>query len=191
MSDDVALERQNTTVRFYDPKVKAEAYDKFLNTDMDIIDIAIAVGIPKQVVAAWSKEGGWLKRKEELELEFMRSAESKFRTFIIEHKLPTMIRHLELSRKIEEALGVVLDEAKTSGKPCNSTELRRLAEALSSATAVSALVMNITEKAIAEQPKAQEPRGKSPLVAIAVGSGHGPMTVTADDGYGETETINI
>jgi len=168
-SADLTLARPFTTATSYDPKVKADAYEKFLNSDMDLTDLAIYAGVSKSVIAAWSKSGGWAKRKEDLELELMRSAESKYRGFLMEYKLPTVIRHIETARLLEEQIAKILQAAAKEGGEINSTELRRLSEALASATSVSARAVGMGEKNVSEQVARQDPsNGKRPLIAIGI-----------------------
>lgn len=164
------VKRPFTTVKNYDPKVKAEAYDMFLNTDMDLTDIAIKVGVSKSVIAAWSRDGGWAKHKEDLELELFRSAESKFRNFFLEYKLPTLIRHIETAKMLEEQIAAILKKAQDKNKTLDATELRRLSESLASVTNVSARAVGIGDKGALERvaPKQDPYGGKRPLVAIGI-----------------------
>lgn len=197
------MERPHTTVKRYDPRVKAEAYERFLTSDMDLIDIAIVTGVPKHVVAAWANEGSWTRRKEELELELLRSAESKYRNFLLEHKIPTLERHIKASAEIENQVMQLVKRAQeavdegTSLKEASST-LKRLAETLAAVTGVSARATGMADKVVQQQIGAAEQGrpGKTPLVAIGIApklARETEITVTEvqDGQIGETRTVSL
>lgn len=162
-----------TTVKLYDPEVKAKAYECFLHTDMDLVDISIMVSVPRHVVATWAKEGEWNKRKRELELEVFRAAEAKYRAFLIKNKQSTVERHLALSTALEEQVGKLLDAMKQNPDDLpSSSELRRLAETLASITAVSGRAVGLAEKVtkVEEVSDPDEKKGKRPLIQIGIGA---------------------
>lgn len=156
--------RQFTTTRVYDPKAKAEAYELYLNTEMDLTDIAIKTGIPKPVLAVWVREGKWAVRKEDLEREYMRAAESKYRNFLLEQRLPTISRHLEICKMLEERIGEML---RTGGE-IDSKELKRLSEALSASASVAARAAGVAEKVTEKSGMDTLTSGRRPLIAIGI-----------------------
>lgn len=159
-----------TTVKNYDPHVKAKAYELFLTSDLSLPDIALDLAIPQQVVASWALSGKWRDRRKELEVELFKNAEDKYRALIMQHRVPVLERHLRVSGKLEEAIDKAVDELTKDGDTIDSRELKRLAESLSSATAVSARAAGISDKffdggGIGAQ---QQQAGKQPLISINV-----------------------
>jgi len=156
-----------TEVDQYDPKVKAKAYDTYLNTSLGPTEIAIDLGVPARVVSLWIRRGKWNERKKEVELELFRSAEDKYRRVILEHRVPTVERHLRIAKKLEEGIEQVIDAETNNGGVPDAVTLRRMSEALASATGVSARAAAISDKPFTEN--AEEARkGKVPLVTINV-----------------------
>jgi transposase-like protein len=155
-----------TTVENYDPRVKAQAFNSFLTTDLSLSDIALDLGVSSKVVASWSRKGGWLERKKEIETELFKSAEDQYRRLIVEHRVPTMLRHLRVSGKLEEGIEKVIDEETKDDRTPNDMKLKRMAEALSSSATVSARAAGISEKPFSDHES--EKQGKVPLIAINV-----------------------
>jgi len=166
MSEELVQGSEFTTVTEYDPKVKAQAYEMFLNTDLCITDIALDLGVSQKVIAGWSRQGNWRARKEEIEVELFRSAEDKYRAVIIKHRVPTIERHLRVSGKLEDSIEKVIDHECEKDEP-NSMTLKRMAEALASSAGVSARAAAINEKPFSEANK-DEKVGKTPLIMINV-----------------------
>lgn len=157
------LTKPLTTALNYDPVDKAKAYELYLRSDMDLTDISITLGIEKSVISSWARRGNWATRKAELESEFMRCAESKYRTFVIEHRLPTIQRHLEICRKLEEKIAQLLE-----GDKIDSRELKRLSEALSSSAAVAARAAGVADRVTERSPTEPSSQSKRPLIAIGI-----------------------
>ena len=157
-----------TEVDRYDPKLKAKAYDTYLSTSLGPQEIAIDLGLPARVVVAWIRKGKWKDRKKEVEMELFRSAEDKYRRIITEHRAPTVERHLRIAKKLEEGIEQVIEhETSDPDRVPNGAMLKRMAEALSAATGVSARAAAISDKPFTEN--AEEARkGKQPLVVIGV-----------------------
>lgn len=167
MSDNVSeLVTDFTDADNYAPAVRAKAYERFLQTDMSPMDIAIDLGVNEMVIATWIRRGGWRKRKKELEMELFESAESDYRKLLIETRLPTLQRHLRISEKLELAVEKLIDTAIETGKPPSDMALKRLAETLSSATSVSARAAGITDKPFESKDNKQD--SKTPLIMIGV-----------------------
>jgi transposase-like protein len=176
MSTDIIKGSEFTTVDQYDPQVKAKAYEMFLTTDLTLSDIAIDLGVNSKVVASWSRKGNWRKRKEEVEIELFKSAEDQYRSLIVANRVPVMERHLEISKKIEEAIGKVIDEATSGDAIPSSMEVKRMAEALSSVSAVSARAAGIAEKPFSEngESNAGGKAQKVPLIMLNVQASANP-----------------
>lgn len=158
-----------STVDFYDPKVKAQAYDLFLNTSNDLHDISIALGVPKKTVAGWAKTGNWLERKKEIERLLFLEAEEKYKQFIIENRLPTAKRQLEAASKIEEGvIRLVNHEMRDPEAVPDSRVLRSVSETLVAAASVSSKVVGIHDKMFDTSEQVAAMHGKVPLVQLNV-----------------------
>lgn len=177
-----------TTPTRYDPKVKARAYHLYLNTDLAPDDIAIDVAVPKSVVLSWARDGKWRDRKLELEREVLARAEDSYRQLIIANRKPVLERHLRVGAKLEEAIEKVLDEATRDDGLPSDMKLKRLAEALASATGITARAAAISDKPFGETMSGggDKPK-KTPLVVIGVtaqvspDNAPPPITVTVKD----------
>ena len=169
--DDLAVGTEFTTPTKYDPAVKARAYELYLNSDLDTTDIAIDVGVPRSTVSAWARDGHWLDRQ-----------------IIIRNRKPVMERHLRISEKLEEAIEKVIDDAtKDDGIP-SDIKLKRLAEALSSATGISARAAAISDKPFGDWRALddRDKQAKVPLIMIGIQpqaspDNAPPITVTTND----------
>lgn len=159
-----------TAVDNYDPKVKARAYELYLNTALTPQDIALDLGIHPKVVVRWIRKCQWDIRKQEIENQLQKEVDDlhrKRRRFIMEKQLPVAERHLRISEALETAIEDTINANKAGGGTIPDMVLKRLAEALSSVTGVSARVVGL------DQPTNQllEPtqQGKQPLIVLNVG----------------------
>jgi len=157
-----------TTSEVYDPRVKARAYDLFLNTDLNVTDIAVDIGVARATVASWVRAGNWRLEKQKIEDELMRGAEDKYRRLIIANRGPVVERHLRISEKLEEAIEKVIDEATRDDGVPSDMKLKRLAEALASVTGISARAAAVSDKPFSNgQDQGDKPQ-RRPLVMIGV-----------------------
>ena len=121
------------------------------------------------VAASWAW-GKWRQRRKALELELLQRAEDSYRKFLVTTRQPVVERHLRISAKIEAKIEELLD----AGDELNAVTLRRLSEALASATGISARAAAINDRAleIIDREDGQGRRGgqsgKIPLVALGV-----------------------
>lgn len=152
------------------PEVRPEqtslnkAYELFLQSDLDTTDIALELGISSKVVASWARKGKWLERRRAIEDEEMKVADAKYRAVVREHRVPTVLRHLEVSAKLETGIGTVLDAELAKELP-DSRELERMSRALAASTGVSARAAGITEKPHEDTLQTQ---GRVPLILLNV-----------------------
>lgn len=177
-----------TTPACYDPAVKQRAYDLFLSSNMSAVDIAIDTGLPQHVVASWIRTGGWRERKKEIDAELMKDAEDRYRRLVVEKRLPVVERHLRVSEKLETAIEKNIDIATEDGAVPNDMKLKRLAEALVSATGVSARAAAISDKPFSDSDEKDGKNKKRPLIIIGVTAQPSPgfqrpdpVTVTVDE----------
>lgn len=171
-----------TDVTHYDPKIKARAYDLYLNSSMGPQEIAIDLNLHTHVVVAWIRNGKWKDRKQEVEMELFRGAEDQYRNVIRKHRVPTVERHLRIAKKLEEGIEKVVDhETNDPDRAPGDMVLKRMAEALSSVTGVSARAAAISDKPFMEDQE-REQKGKQPLVVVGVQvSKSGDVSVSAKD----------
>lgn len=169
MSDEVEVPMgtEFTTPTKYDPRVKARAYDLFLNSDLNATDIAIDVGVPRDVVMSWAHNGNWRAVKLSMEADMMKDAESKYRRLIAENRAPVIERHLRISAALEDAIErVILDATKDDGMP-SDMKLKRLAEALSSVTGISARAAGVSDRPFLPGDEGNKQQ-RRPLVMVGV-----------------------
>jgi len=179
-----------TAVRHYDPVIKARAYELYLHSGGDMTDIALQLQVPRNVVAKWACDGKWSKRKEILALEIMKAAEFKYRDFMLTNRMGTVERHVRIGAKLEEAVEKLLQKLEDN-QSVSSTEVRRLADALSSVAAVTARASGVSDHDIGsdllvgDKGKAN---GKQPLVVIGLGPS---MIANVTDGDGRPIDVTV
>lgn len=156
-------------------ELKAKAYELFLEDTSDLVDVAIALGLKRNQVLRWSKEGGWVQRKLELEREALRAVEMRYREFIVTKRLEVAKQHLKDAGDLQAAIAaVVADRTRPGddGKPAivSDMTLKRLAEALSAVTGVSARAVGLSEKPLQDMLDSAEQAadGRKPLVLIGI-----------------------
>lgn len=179
-----------TTPESYGVEVKGKAYDLFLNSSSDFSDIALSLGVPVRTVTAWAKSGGWIERKREIEAAIFAESEAKYKSFIIENRLPEAKRQLEAAQKLEDGVLRMVDKALEKDKVPNSLELRRITETLVGASGVSSRVLGIHDKMFDSISQNAVLQGKTPLVVLNVNaslpSGAEPKYIEAEyEGPGE------
>jgi len=166
-----------TTVKSYDPRVKGRALELYLTTDLTMTDISIELHVPEKVVSTWAKEDKWLAKKEALEQEFVMRAENSYRRFVAEKRTGVAERHERIAGKLEKAIEETIEQRVANGDVPEAT-LKRLAEALSSVTGISARAVGIGQGASSLVRNNEESKGqqKQPLVLIGIGGTLPPET---------------
>lgn len=153
-----------------DRVLKGKAYKMFLETSMDIPEIAMSLGVDTQIVATWIRTGKWRDRRKEIEKELMARIESQYVDFLRENKMQALKRQMELGEKLESQISRLLAQMEDGHIPA-SQELKRVAEALKLATDVTARAVGIKDTTVADKsPDAANNGAKPPLVMIL-----GPM----------------
>ncbi len=163
------VEPRVTLADSFDPKKVAEAFDLFLNQDMSLECIAVQLGMPFRQVQHFAKREKWLDRKEQLTRTLEQEAEQRYREFLAKSRLPTAQSHLENAKLLED---LIADEIKNlqsmeAGRE-RSAAIRRLAEALSSTTGVSARAAGITDRPASVGAAQQPQQQRQPLVMIGI-----------------------
>ena len=154
----------------HDRVLKGKAYKMFLETSMDVSDIALSLGVSTQIVATWVRTNKWRDRKQEIEREIMSGIESQYIDFLRTNKMETLKRQMELGLKLEGQISRLLSEIEKGHIP-PSQELKRVAEALKLATDVTARAAGIKDTTVSDRVVDNTNNaGKPPLVVVL-----GPM----------------
>lgn len=167
-----------TTSRNYDPRVKARALELYLTTDLTLTDISIELEVPEKAIAAWSKSDNWVGKRNALEQEFVLRAENSYRRFIAEKRTKVAERHERIAQKLEQAIEDTIEQRTADGQVPEAT-LKRLAEALSSVTGVSARAVGIgtaSNNLARLNEEANQGPQRQPLVMIGIGGSLPPET---------------
>lgn len=159
------LDTQEADPDNYEPAVKAQAYELYMNSDCTPTEIAVQLAIPEKLARSWVRRGKWRERKDEILTEFMQQADDRYRQVLARHRVPVVERHLRVSQKLEELIEQTI--ASKGDGPVNEMSLKRLAEALASVTGVSARAAAVNDRALDPVPVLQG-TGKVPLVAIGI-----------------------
>ena len=99
----------------------------------------------------------------------MAGAEDGYREVLLTERKKVLQRHLRVSEKLELGIEKLIDEALETGQ-LNDRVAKRLSEALSSVTAISARAASISDRAMSEMLGEREEGGggKIPLVALGI-----------------------
>jgi hypothetical protein len=147
-----------------DPQVRIKAYDMFLNSAMDLEQIAVALAVPSKAVRSWARQGNWVSRKQDLLDVAIKASEQRMQEFVIKERLPTAERHLKVAQGIEETIDKTLEKVKHDDGSADPRVIKTLAEALSSSAGVSGKAVGITEAGLGvTQDQANK---KMPVVII-------------------------
>lgn len=166
-----------TTVKHYDPRVKARALELYLTSDLTFTDMSIDLQVPEKVITAWAKADKWADKRQRLEDEYTLRAENSYRRFIGEKRTDVAKRHERIASQLEEAIEDTIKQRVEDGN-VNEATLKRLAEALSSVTGVSARAVGIGQgtAGMARNNEESKTAQKQPLVMIGIGGTLPPET---------------
>ena len=158
-----------TSVQNYDPEVKIKAYDLYMTSDLTPEEIAVPLSIPVDVVVRWRANHKWRERKLAVEEDLMEQADTRYKKILLKQRLEVTERHLRIAKQLEELIEKTLTEQGEDGQ-ISVMDIRRLSEALSSATGVSARAAAITDRTLADMNQAAQAKANSkvPLVAIGI-----------------------
>ncbi len=158
-----------TSVQHYDPEVKIKAYDLYMTSDLTPEEIAVTLSIPVDVVVRWRANHKWRERKLAVEEDLMEQADTRYKKILLKQRLEVTERHLRIAKQLEELIEKTLTEQGEDGQ-ISVMDIRRLSEALSSATGVSARAAAITDRNLADMNQAAQAKANSkvPLVAIGI-----------------------
>lgn len=157
----------------YGAEVMQAAYDAYLSGNFNYERMGLELDVPVKVIKRWVSEGGWRERKLEIDRQLFEDAEIEYKKFVTKNRTPVAERHARISGVLEESLELQVNkvrEALESGefdeKSMGST-LKRLAEALSAVTGVSARAVGMSDKVTVFDAE-KDSKGKQPLVTINV-----------------------
>lgn len=152
------------------PQMVGELYEEFLLNGRTVKELAAAHGLPVRVVAAIARRGDWAARRQALEIEEIFKAESEYRKFLQENKLPTAKKQLAVGNKLLDKLEVVIDRVEAEdGDPSNA--LRRLAEAAKSAADIGARAAGIGDTPVSDylaKLHRTEDKSKTPIIVVGL-----------------------
>lgn len=131
-----------------DPQVRIKAYDMFLNSAMDLDQIAVALALPVRSLRTWARQGNWVSRKQDLLDVAVKASEQKMQEFVIKERQPTAERHLKVAKGLEETIDKTLEKVKRDDGSADPRVIKTLAEALSSSAGVSGKAVGITEAGV-------------------------------------------
>lgn len=169
----VPNEPEDIESRAYSPEQKAKAYEHYLINGLNPREISMELAIPASTISSWIQNGKWKDRKVQIEKEMFELAESKYRRFIVEEKLPTAQRHLAAAKIIEEKIAQVAEKIKVDGKMAD-VKLVRAAKALSDSSNVSARAVGLSDKP--QEHEEDDKKKRTPLVVIGI-QGTAPVTI--------------
>ena len=169
--------------------VMQAAYDAYLGGNFNYEQMALELDVPVKVIQRWVTEGGWKERKLELDREILEQSDLEYRKFVSRNRTPVAERHARVAGMLEEALEKQISEIKAAiengtleEKYVGST-LKRLAEALSPVTGVSARAVGMSDKVTIMETAGAA--GTQPLVVIntvpQVSRSREPVTIDVTD----------
>lgn len=168
LSDEPMVVVANTEVAL--AETIGKAYELYLTTDATPSDIAIQLGVPPAKIHFWITKFRWKSKKLELEQQIFRDAETASRAYMIKERLPTIMRHVAAASTAENLITKLLkelDDAVTAGQKPEYlyANLKRLTEALSSATSVSARALGISDTPFKD---AKDDNVQNPMILLNV-----------------------
>jgi len=173
----------------YSADVMTQAYQAYLSGNFNYEKMSLELGVPDKVIRRWVSEGGWRAKKLELDRQLFEEAEIEYKKFVTKNRTPTAERHARISKELEEALESQMQTVKQQIEDGTLTErgvgstLKRIAEALSSVTGVSARAVGMSDKVTVFDAE-KEAKAKQPLVVIntapVVAKKAEPVNVTKD-----------
>jgi hypothetical protein len=170
LPEPVVKEERMTKVSDYDPKIIADAYERFLNGD-SLDTIVIEMEIPKRVIGYHARRDGWIKRKAELTDSFRLEADQRYLENLAKVRLPTAQRQLRMSQLVDDGLIKLLEDLEHGEIPDEKTiiALRRISETMAQSATVSSRAAGITDRpaAVGGQEQ-QQTAGRQPLIMIGI-----------------------
>ena len=172
----------------YSPQMIQTAYEAYLAGNFNYEQMSLELGVSPKVVKRWVEEGEWRKRKMELDREMFEHAESEYRKFISKNRTPVAERHVRVASAIEDTLEKQIDDFRkavadgTAEEKYPGATMKRMAEALSSVTGVSARAVGMSDRVGPVDLGNGQGGGKQPLVVVGVQvSKSGDVSVDARD----------
>ena len=157
---------EETLVRTYPPEVKAKIYELYLTTNQSFQELSIGSGVPMSTISYWIHAGEWRKKKEQLEVQLFKEADSKYRKFLEEKKLPVAQRHESIAAGIEIKIGEAADKIEADD-PKAIGKLAQVSKALNEVSAVSARAVGLSDRPYDNEFN-QSGNRKVPLVMIGI-----------------------
>ena len=157
----------------YGAEVMQAAYDAYLSGNFNYERMGLELDVPVKVIKRWVSEGGWRERKLEIDRQLFEDAEIEYKKFVTKNRTPVAERHARIAGQLEMALEKQIEEVHqaimdgTLEEKFTGSTLKRLAEALSPVTGVSARAVGMSDKVTVFDAE-KDSKGKQPLVTINV-----------------------
>jgi hypothetical protein len=155
-----------TTAELYDPKVRASAYELFLHRALSLDEIALLIGVNRDIISTWSTDGKWMRRKKAIEDELMKSVELNHKIWKSAEAFKEAQKQLAQAHHIQDAITNLMVEDTKDGGTIDDMSLKRRAEALEAASNISARAVGLGERNDAQEMASR--MGKQPLVIIGL-----------------------
>ena len=123
---------------------RAKAFELFMKEQKRPVEIATELGLELSVVVRWFASNRWLARKKEQDQVSIDINQHTHKTLIAEEKVKVAKEHLIIGENLEKQLVAAAKELE--GSPMKPRELKDLADAVASATAIRARVVGISDK---------------------------------------------
>jgi hypothetical protein len=151
----------------------------YIHTNKRVEDIALSLGASTRDVRSAIKRYGLDKRKAEIIQQVQQEELAAYGKFLLDNRVPTAQRHLEISNQLNEAVGKILNAAadKTPEelaavvKPLRDVAslYRSLSETLSASSGVGARAVSLSGLTAEQAGGLQlaQAAGKRPLVSLS------------------------
>lgn len=167
----------------------------YLNTSQSLADLGVELGVPVKVLRAAIKQFGLDKTKQDAIAEAQRTEQAAYVNFLVENRVPTAQRHLEISNQLVEIVGKLADkvgspEEEGFREACEDLKksigtLRTLAEVLEKSSGVGARSVSLGSLnggiGSALQQLEVPTGGRQPLITFNLGAAAGPKQAEAID----------
>lgn len=104
-----------------------KCYSSFLSSTASVRDLAVEYNVPIEVMAAWAREGRWLRRREEFRQELLVNVEMDYADFVRKNRVKTAE---EIVGNLGPKIGQIGEAISTALDLGEYTNVRRLAESL-------------------------------------------------------------
>ena len=130
----------------YSPLVKAQALDFYLYTNKTRKQIAAELKIPVETLHTWAVKDKWPAKRRELANDLKERTHAEALRIMNENRAIIMRRHLEMTGKLEEHIGKMLDDVDSRNVLFDPEDIEHVAKALNSSALISGRVVGLDAK---------------------------------------------